>query len=252
MNDTQKTVLMSSKKAPGRKSSQITYSEGQGFQTILDRMMRALGVSTQTELAAVLDVGKAAVSDAKRRKIIPPEWYLKLSRPPHCINPAWLETGQGSQSIDPDWKEAPGDYGLKGQGFELVPLVRAKPSANGAGLDFDQSVDGHYAFRREWLERKGEARSMRLLRVTGDSMLPTLRDEDVVLVDESQRDVQDGKIYAIRMDDDVVVKRLGKKPGKLSLISDNRDLYPSLDVDINDKGSVAILGRVVWMAREVM
>ena len=92
---------------------------------------------------------------------------------------------------------------------------------------------------------------MRLMRVSGDSMEPTLRDEDVVLIDLSQTEIYTGKIYAVGIDEEIVVKRLDKKPGQLVLVSDNRQFYPALEVTMDEGASVRVLGRVIWMAREV-
>jgi phage repressor protein C with HTH and peptisase S24 domain len=92
---------------------------------------------------------------------------------------------------------------------------------------------------------------MRLMRVTGESMSPTLEDEDIVLVDLSQNDIRVGKIYAVRMDDEIVVKRLERKPGKLVLVSDNRRFYEPQEIPLGDQSNVEVLGRVVWMSREI-
>lgn len=247
----------------------VQYDPAEHFETVLDRMKQAAGVRTQTQLAEVLGVGKAAISDAKRRHVIPASWYIRLSRPPYLINPSWLETGIEPRYIVPPpgaEEEHPNaspvktaqdvgenrPEGLEPEEYSLVPIVAARPSGGGGSLETEAGVEGYYAFRRNWLERKGNVSSMRLMRVTGDSMQPTINDSDVVLVDESQKDTYEGKIYVIRIDDDIVVKRLGKKPGMLMLISDNRELYDPLEVDLKGGASVAVVGRVIWMAREVM
>ncbi|WP_455552638.1 S24 family peptidase [Desulfovibrio sp.] len=55
------------------------------------------------------------------------------------------------------------------------------------------------------------------------------------------------------MDDSILVKRLDKQPGKLVLVSDNREAYPPLELDMTDEAvceSVRIIGRVLWWCRE--
>jgi hypothetical protein len=222
------------------------------FSAIVERMKAATQVKTQTELAAILEIGKAAISDAKRRNIIPADWLLKLSRPPHRLNPAWLESGRGIMRIPHDGvADLASDYQntIDAQ-FQTVPLARPKPSPAGSCLAVDTSCEPLFAFARTWLEQRGAPGQLKLLRVSGDSMRPALHDDDIVLIDESQKDIREGKIYAIRIDSDVVVKRVAKKPGALTLISDNRDLYDTLDVDVDHSGNIEIIGRVVWMARE--
>lgn len=229
--------------------------EGFGAAQIISRMMEALGVSTQSALAEELGVSRGAVSDAKSKDKVPAEWLLKLFRG-HGINPFWMETGRGSMHLDQRTVREgmdPDDPGPDGSGeFDYVPMVKARLSGGGGSLEASDSVVGYYAFRRAWLAGKGDIRAMRLMRVTGESMEPTLEDEDVVLVDLSQHDILTGKIYAVRIDDEIVVKRLDKKPGKLVLISDNRRFYDPLEVELGEQANVDVIGRVIWMAREVM
>jgi len=233
-------------------------AEGFGAAQIISRMMEALEVSTQSALAEELGVSRGAVSDAKSKDKIPAEWLLKLFRG-HGINPFWLETGRGTLYLDQRTvREGSGaevgESGASGPSseFDYVPMVKARLSGGGGSLETSDNVVGYYAFRRAWLAGKGDIRSMRLMRVTGESMEPTLEDEDVVLVDLSQCDILTGKIYAVRIDDEIVVKRLDKKPGLLVLISDNRQFYDPLEVVMGEQVNVDILGRVIWMAREVM
>lgn len=81
-------------------------------------------------------------------------------------------------------------------------------------------------------------------------MDPTLRDGDDIMVDHSaaEKQLRDG-IYVLRMDDVLLVKRVGLRPGgRLSVRSDNPQ-YPNWD-DI-DAAQVNIIGRVVWTGRRL-
>lgn len=230
-------------------------------EAVIRRMLDAANLRTQTELADLLGVGKAAITDAKRRDQIPADWLLKLCRERH-VNPIWLESGLGSARLAPGGSlDAAGpvfladpasDYNASPENFALVPMVKARVSAGGGSLETRDEIQAYYAFRKEWLVRKGQVTRMRLMRVTGVSMEPTLRDEDMVLLDLSQRDILAGKIYAVRIDDEIVVKRLDKRPGAIVLISDNHACYPPLEVPLDDAHCVELIGRVIWMAREVM
>ena len=199
----------------------------------------------------VLGVGKAAISDAKNRGVLPAAWFLKLSRPPHNLNPLWLETGDGEMLLSSGGNSGCNRVAEVGWGDDYVrPLqVRPVPDRTGGGLEAS-TVRPVYAFGRDWLEGKGNVAGMRLMRISGDSMHPTLCDKDMVLVDETQKDIFEGKIYVIRIDGQIVVKRMGKKPGKLILISDNRERYEPLDVSSEQEQSIEIIGMIVWMGRE--
>ncbi|NJB67623.1 phage repressor protein C with HTH and peptisase S24 domain [Desulfobaculum xiamenense] len=230
------------------------HAAGVGATQVVERMIDALGLATQSALARELGVSRGAISDAKAKNKVPAEWLLKLFRA-HSINPFWLETGRGAKFLREDVvRENVADtpeQGRQGE-YEFIPLVAARLAGGGGSAETSDRVVGYYAFRRSWLRGKGSIDDMRLMRVTGESMEPTLEDEDVVLVDLSQCDILVGKIYAVRMDDEIVVKRLERKPGKLVLVSDNRRFYEPLEVPVGDQINVEVLGRVIWMARELM
>ncbi len=61
--------------------------------------------------------------------------------------------------------------------------------------------------------------------------------------------VKPGMTKAVGIDDTIMVKRLEKRPGQLTLISDNR-VYEKVLID-SAAASVRILGRVVWLQRRV-
>ncbi len=228
--------------------------KGFSAESVLSRIMAATGIKSQSELARVLGIGRQAVTDAKKRSHIPADWYLYLCRK-YGLNPQWLESGMGPTHVNQSQAEsapmacAPG---MHPEEFSYVPKVRARLSAGGGSLQVDEAIETYYAFRHAWLRRKGQISQMRLMRVSGESMEPTLRDEDVVLIDLSQVDIFTGKIYAVGIDEEIVVKRVDKKPGKLVLVSDNRQLYPPLEVEMAEDSNVRVLGRVIWMAREVL
>ncbi|KAF5074230.1 Peptidase S24-like protein [anaerobic digester metagenome] len=84
-------------------------------------------------------------------------------------------------------------------------------------------------------------------------MSPTIQNGDMVLINQGQREVIAGAIYAIGVDDSVLVKRLDKRPGKIVLVSDNRDAYAPQELDMTDeivRDSLRVIGRVLWWCRE--
>ena len=93
---------------------------------------------------------------------------------------------------------------------------------------------------------------MVLMHVTGDSMHPTIWDGDMVMVDQSKTVPVDGRIFAMGIDSGIVVKRLVLMPGKVKLVSDNKE-YPPLEVDLRGDlaDSFRIIGQVIWFAREL-
>ena len=76
-----------------------------------------------------------------------------------------------------------------------------------------------------------------------------LKDGDTILIDESQKDILAGAVYAVGVDDTIMVKRLEKHPNKLVLLSDNKD-YTPIYLEGVDIDSVRIIGKVIWICRE--
>lgn len=85
----------------------------------------------------------------------------------------------------------------------------------------------------------------------GDSMSPTIEGGDSLLVDRTRRMIYDGKIYCIRMDGQLYVKRLQKiPPNTIRVVSDN-DKYRSFEIDFskNQEFDFEVIGEVRWWGR---
>lgn len=83
----------------------------------------------------------------------------------------------------------------------------------------------------------------------GDSMFPTIVNQDQVIIDTSQRrlELQD-RIWAVSVHGAGMIKRLRTiGPNRVRIISDNA-LVPPEEVDASD---IYIAGRVVWIGRKV-
>lgn len=134
--------------------------------------------------------------------------------------------------------------------FYFVPKLKAKPRGGDGGHDIDNDYEGWYAFTCEFLERKGNKDAMRLYEVSGESMMPTLTEGDMILVDTSKRELFEGKIYLFSLDDSFLVKRFGVMPGKLILKSDNRNNgYPDIEIS-PEYQSFTVHGMLLWSCRE--
>ena len=147
----------------------------------------------------------------------------------------------------------PASEGLSLHGLVAVPRLDVGASAGPGALDVDETARSHFAFDPKWLRTigAGDAKQLSIIRVTGDSMSPTLADGDEILVDagEAKDRLRDG-IYVVRMEQALVVKRVARNPAnrRISITSDNQ-AYPSWpDCDLKD---IDIVGRVVWAGRRI-
>lgn len=210
-----------------------------GFEAFFKRLCSETEVKNQSQLARELDVGRAAVSLAKRKDSVPARWVLDLSAK-YGLNPLWLEQGKGFPR-----PEAAEDDGF----YMEVPKVRARLSAGGGSFETEGQVEGYYSFRSDWLNTRGNPANMVLMEVVGNSMEPEIKEGDLVLIDESRTDVLSGSIYAVGVEDTVMVKRVERLPGTLVLRSDNTD-YAPIHLAGDELNNVRVIGKVLWASRE--
>lgn len=106
-------------------------------------------------------------------------------------------------------------------------------------------------FSRAWLRSltQSPASSLFVARGDGDSMTPTLMDQDIVIIDRSQKTMrQQDRIWAVSYGGFGMIKRLRALPdGSLQINSDNPAVTPIIAVD----GEAFIIGRVVAIVRRI-
>jgi phage repressor protein C with HTH and peptisase S24 domain len=214
------------------------------------------------DLAKILGTNKNTLAEYRQQRgLIKGEVIEKIVHHYH-FNPMWLFYGAGepfpgARDRYPDFcghnvstfQTIPVQPDFPSEDFVLVRQFKGKISA-GLGLVPNDAADLCAVFRKDWITRKGKPDQMSLIKVSGDSMEPTLLDGDLVLVDHSRNHgARQGGIYAIVMDEEIMIKRLQALPQQdtIRIISDNKH-YPPLDVSTSE---LRINGRVIWFAREL-
>jgi phage repressor protein C with HTH and peptisase S24 domain len=131
-----------------------------------------------------------------------------------------------------------------------VPRLAVRASAGPGALTDGEAEAGRLGFDAKFLRRlTADPKSVSVIRVEGDSMVPTLADGDDILVDRSAAPLRDG-IYVLRIDGALNVKRLAinPTPGHVAIHSDN-PAYPSWpDCEL---AAIDVIGRVVWVGRRL-
>ena len=136
-------------------------------------------------------------------------------------------------------------YETEGQ-WRDVPVREVKPAAGSGAETFGEEVIGYLPFRRDWLQERGiDPGQADVVPVSGVSMEPTLPDGCSILVDRKRREPIEGRLYVMRTEDGLVVKRLDKdKKGRWLVVSDNPDWPPG-----PLRYGTEIIGEVRWIAR---
>lgn len=90
------------------------------------------------------------------------------------------------------------------------------------------------------------ADTVKAIRVSGDSMAPTLKDGDYILADISQSAFTTDGLYLISLSNNLSVKRLQQvNDTEFLVLSDNTN-YKSVTIDLKD---IAIAGKIVYVLR---
>lgn len=137
----------------------------------------------------------------------------------------------------------------------MIPVGRSaiRASAGPGALPHDERTRAYFAFDERWLRKLTGAATneLTLIRVEGDSMIPSLADGDDILVDQSDSAdrLRDG-IYVLRIEDALVVKRLALHPitHRVTVQSDNPAYSDWPDCRVED---IHVIGRVIWASRRV-
>lgn len=131
--------------------------------------------------------------------------------------------------------------------YTEVPLREATGSMGGGSTETGGRALTYLSFRTEWIRAKGNPENMTVIRAFGDSMDPTIVDGSVVLVDEGRRQVVKNKIFYLRYNGQMYIKRLVERQGHLAIVSDND---PNVYL-VSDADDFEIIGRCIWSAREL-
>ena len=137
--------------------------------------------------------------------------------------------------------------------FVFIPFYDVSVSAGFGAWADDTTPKSTLAFRRDWLEAfiTNKFSDLSVVAVKGDSMSGVLNDKDIILIDHSRTEAGDG-LYALRIGNEIFVKRVQRLPHTLLITSENPQYKPfevSLQNGDSSDNNVSIIGKVVWLGR---
>ncbi len=138
--------------------------------------------------------------------------------------------------------------------FVFVDKAEARPSAGGGSLQTGGHPEEQHAFRLDWV--LGRARSttgLCLMEVMGRSMERTLHDGDLVLVNQHDRALAEDRVYVLRVQDEIYIKRFSRTPGRYHFRGDNPEFtYQDIEIDPRDETLPwEVIGRVIWAGKDL-
>ncbi|MGL0943393.1 S24 family peptidase [Vibrio vulnificus] len=136
--------------------------------------------------------------------------------------------------------------------YAMIPGYRVQVSAGHGSIAPETERPVRYlAFRRKWLKHRGfSEKDLTIVWANGDSMEPTIHNNDTLVVHLGRNKPQDGHIYIFRNEDQLFVKRYQNILGAWRLISDNK-IYDKVDIKKEDQHQFEVVGQVVHIAKDI-
>lgn len=205
---------------------------------------------TPAAVAETSGLNRSFIYDILRGKSVrPSRAKLQMVADVLKVDLDWLIDGDGDVE-----GEAPKIY-VPDTTFVSISGVRARASAGGGTVVHadDEQASKLYHFRLSWIEDElgASPRDLRMLRITGDSMIPTLNDGDTILVDMGRKAPHPSGLFVLHDGMGLVAKRVEhiptSDPPRIRVTSDNPNYspYECLMDEVN------IIGRIRWYGRKV-
>ncbi|RLM14053.1 transcriptional regulator [Gibbsiella quercinecans] len=162
------------------------------------------------------------------------------------VSVEWLATGKGESLAKPEEASFLEE-------FSLIPGYDIQVSTgHGAVPSHETSPTRYLAFRKKWLKFRGfNEKDLVIFWAKGDSMEPTISNNDTLVVNTAQTRPVDGNIYVIRHGDTLWAKRVQVQLSAWLLISDNKAVYPPIEIKREDMDNLEVIGRVVHISKDI-
>ena len=195
---------------------------------------------TASDLGRLLDVKKSSAANYWDGSTMWPTDKVLALADLLEVNPRWLISGEGPKGGG----ALPAD-----DDAVLVQEIDLAYGMGGTYLDVVSLEPRTIPFPRAWLRTftSSDPEHLFFARGDGDSMMPTILDQDIVLIDRSQLAInRQDRIWAVAYGELGMIKRVRAMPdGSYQLLSDNPNVEPAVAVD----GEMTVIGRVVAVIR---
>lgn len=142
---------------------------------------------------------------------------------------------------------------LKDSEYVAVPLMDMSAAAgHGYEISTFAEVIKPLIFEVMYLNKLGDYNSTFGMFVYGDSMEPVLPNGALILVDKSQTQLWQGKMYLVRLGSMLYIKYVEADDKSIILKSENKARYNDrvIDLTADQPEDYEILGRVIWYSCE--
>ena len=126
-----------------------------------------------------------------------------------------------------------------------IPVFETDTAMDDTSINKEKRAVGYMSFQESWFNGQGlNPEYCIIVQILDHSMEPTIATHSIVLVDLSRYRRRQERIYAIRIGDNLIVRRLSKNKDKWQLVADHPKSKPE-----PFPSSAEIIGEVRWMAK---
>lgn len=223
----------------------------ESFKERMEAAARMAGNATL--LAAKVKISRRAIGNYLSGKAEPSRPRLVAIARAAGVSVAWLVAGEGPMRPSREaeaWGAREGPEGRVEQEV-VVPSARPWGEPGEPALVHSKRVVDDLAFKTEWVRRAlgVSPEVLVLIRAVGDSMEPTIRNGDLLLVDTSVNRVGEDGIYVLALDGEFAVKRLQRFVDSTVVIKSDNPAYVEQTVSREQAARIHIAGLVRWVGR---
>lgn len=208
------------------------------FSEVTERLKEVLNTKSEDDLARSLEITAQAFLSFKKQNEIPSELLVRFCLL-HQVSIDWLIKGEQEKTSD----------------YVSIPIYNAKIFLDEKAKEPEHTA-GFMAFKNDWLmsEFGANKANLYLFHVKDDSMEPTLKKGDVVIVDKKNNVLDRDGLYLLRTEGAAAfIKRVQRLPGgSLRLLCDNAAYKPiEAKTAQIENGDIVTVGRVVWSGKRL-
>lgn len=216
----------------------------EGFRKELGERLRTLrGTRSRLDVALYMGRHPNTIAKFERGDVLPNAWeLLRLSRLFSC---EVQDLYGGVDHLTPLASQSTAAE------FAMIPEYGVRASAGNGQLVDNEEIIGRFAFKRSWLASRGiKSENLAVVSADGDSMEPTVRDADILLVDTSVQTIRADGIYLIEQGGELRCKRLqAMVDGGVKIRSDN-PRYETEVVPPDNAEMIRVVAKVIWIGGE--
>lgn len=184
------------------------------------------------DIAKVLDIPQSTFATMKKRNSIPYKEILEFCASKK-ISANWLFFDQAVDML----KEQTDKF------FQIRYFADIRASAGGGAEIFNENFEMINIDEKLIYSMIGNSRvTLEAIRVEGDSMEPTFKNESIVFIDRTQDNITKDGVFIASTTAGLFIKRIRQRADSMvELISDNKLYSP----EVLNPNEVSIIGRVV-------